>query len=168
MDKREVEKVISLCLALTLLLVCLCATCELSDVGLRSGCGLTARLLYPFFHANLLHLAINLYVLLSFVFLGRISLCRLCAAYLVAVSVPIGLLASLFPIADKPIVGLSGVLFYLSGVVSFEVPDKSLYQLTIWINILVGLVLPATSVTVHLYCFVVGIIVAVLNRPFER
>lgn len=161
MDKKKVEKIAALVVAI---LVCVLALQDIQDwtaVGIYSGCGLTCRLLYPFHHANILHALLNAWCLLSVVFIYETSLWRLALAYIIAVSVPS------FCLSDIPTVGLSGVVFALFGSISFEVERKTYYQLWMLAYLVVGFLFPNTNAWVHLHCYGAGVVVALLNKPIK-
>lgn len=132
-----------------------------SAVGVFSGCGLCSRLRYPFFHAGLLHAALNSWCLLSVVFIYEISLLRLVLAYCIAVSAP-----SLC-LSDIPTVGLSGLVFALFGSISFEVERKAYYQLWMIAYLIIGFFFTNTNAWVHLYCYLAGCAAALINKPVK-
>lgn len=127
-------------------------------VGVCAGCSLWVRLVYPFFHANLLHYIVNCWALLSVVFIYDIAPSRLLACYVAAVLVPVGLLG-----LHVPTVGFSGVLYALFGSLSFSVRKKWLWQLWWAAFIALGFTAVATNGWIHLWCYAIGIIIAVLN-----
>ena len=134
-------------------------TCPVREVSLCGGCSFSARLLYPFFHAGVLHALLNAWSLLCVVFLTRISLSRLFAAYLVAVS---------FPFACAPTVGLSGVVFALLGRVAFEGARPRVFILYSLAVVLLGFLFPKVNAVLHLYCYVAGLLVGFLDSPVRR
>lgn len=161
MDKKKEAKTASL--AITIIVCCL-SLLDISDwneVGIYTGCGHGCRMIYPFFHANLLHAALNAWCMLSVTFIYEISLCRLALAYIIAVGVPS------FCLSYIPTVGLSGVVFVLFGYISFEVQRKAYYQLWMFAYIVAGFFFPNTNAWVHLYCYLAGGAVALLNKPVK-
>lgn len=160
MEKRTNEKITSVVIAVSVVVASLLD----SDykVGIYSGCNDYERLLYPFFHANILHAALNVWCLLSVVFLYDISLLRLCFSYLTAVSIPS------FLLSDIPTLGLSGAVFFLFASISFEVQRKTYYQSCMAFYLLLGFFLPNTNGMVHMYCYVLGLLYALLNKPIQR
>lgn len=89
MDKKKVEKIASLIVALVAFCLSFVQVTDWAAVGIYADCGLACRMLYPFFHANVLHAALNAWCLLSIVFIYDISLWRLICSYVVAVTVPV-------------------------------------------------------------------------------
>ncbi len=87
-------------------------------------------------------------------------------AYAIAVSFPVGSITSLFPLS-LPSVGLSGVIYALFGSISFEVRDKHSFQCWMLFYVAVGFFFPSVSATLHLYCYLCGLLVALLNRPIS-
>ena len=85
-------------------------------------------------------------------------------AYLIAVTIPVDTLAPFLPF-DNPTVGLSGVVYVLFGSISFDVLRKRYYQCWMLFYITVGFLIPNTNAWLHLYCYLCGLIVALLNKP---
>ena len=112
------------------------------------------RLTYHFFHANALHLFLNLWCFLSCVFLADISAGRLFAAYLIACTAP-----ALSPV---PTVGFSGVCFALLGFVMWQSGNKLEYNAYVLLGIVLPLVVVPHAVNnlLHLYCYAVAVMVA--------
>lgn len=167
--------------ALALTVVCIgCAIyaalngLPVEKVALCAGCSLLARLSYSFFHASLLHLLTNCWSLLAIVFIYQVSFAGLLVAYIVAVTAPVSLCG--FAIATTPTVGLSAVVFCLLGIVSWQSKRKLYFHFWIASFIAVGFLLPHLCVAcgfaiatpnnfLHLYCYVVGLLVGFLNAP---
>lgn len=134
------------------------------EVGIYAHCPMSARLLYPFFHAGVLHAALNAWCLLSLAFLYKVTCKRILVAYTMAVTVPVDTLSAFLPF-DNPTVGLSGVVYVLFGSISFEVARKRYFQLWMLSYITVGFILPNTNAWLHLYCYLCGLAFALLNKP---
>lgn len=169
MDCRKNEKIT----ALATVAVCIALTIYtgwngLPDVGMCAGCSFAARLCYPFFHASLLHALVNGYVLLAMVFRYDISIHRLLLAYAVAATVPVDMLAAIAPTMRIPTVGLSGIVFFLLGSISFQVQREAYFQCWMAIYLIFAFFMPAINATLHLYSYLVGLIVAWLNKPIYR
>lgn len=160
MDKRTNEKITSIVIAVLVIVASLLN----SDykVGAYSECEYYERLLYPFFHANILHASLNAWCLLSVVFLYDISILRLNLSYIAAVSVPS------FMLSDIPTLGMSGVVFFLFASISFEVQRKTYYQSWMLFYLALGFLLPNTNGMIHMYCYVLGLFYALLNKPIQR
>ncbi len=161
MDKKKAAKVTSLLVLILVFCFSLQDIADWSAVGIFTGCGLGCRLSYPFFHVGILHALLNAWCLLSVVFIYDISLLRLCLAYGIAVFVPS------FCMSDIPTVGLSGLVFALFGSISFEVGRKVYYQLWMLAYLIIGFLFPNTNAWVHLYCYLAGCMVALLNKPVK-
>lgn len=129
--------------------------------GVYHGCSFHERILYPFFHAGPIHALINVWCLLSIVFIYSVTICRIMLAYMIAVTIPS------FCLSDIPTVGLSGVVFALFGTISFEVQRKAYYQLWMLAYLVAGFFFPNTNALVHLYCYLAGGAVALLNKPVK-
>lgn len=161
------SKAISLLLALLVLVLSFLPAPHWQAVGICQGASWTARLAYPFFHVNPLHAAINAWCLLSVVFIYEVSCRRLLLAYALAVTIPVDTLSAILPL-HTPAVGLSGPIFVLFGSISFEVRRVTYYQLSMAAYLLLGFLLPGVAAYVHLYCYLCGLIIALLNKPFHR
>lgn len=161
MDKKKTGKATALVISIVIFCLTFQDISDWSVVGIFTGCGLGCRLSYPFYHANMLHATLNAWCLLSVVFIYNISLWRLAFAYITVVSVPV------FCLSDIPTVGLSGLVFVLFGSISFEVRRKVYYQLWILAYLIIGFLLPATNALVHLYCYCVGCLAALLNKQVK-
>ena len=169
MDCRKNEKITALatvaaCIALALYT----GSNGLPDVGICAGCDFSARLLYPFFHASLLHALINGWVLLAIVFRYDITIHRLLLAYAVAASVPADTLAWIAPTMRIPTVGLSAIVFFLLGSISFQVRRKAYFHSWMAFYLIIGWIMPGLNATLHLYSYLLGFVVALLNKPIYR
>lgn len=69
MDTRKTEKVTAIVIALLVTVLSFLQVADWHSVGIYSHCPLSARLAYPFFHANLFHALLNAWCLLSMVFI---------------------------------------------------------------------------------------------------
>lgn len=140
----------------------------LQHVGIMSGCTLLARLVYSFFHAGIIHCLVNCWCLLSVVFIYSLPLSRLLIAYTVAV---------IYPFATAtPTVGLSAVCFCLLGQVSWLTRRRLFFHLWIAGFIALTYIIPSIFLhygitmaipdnTLHIYSYVVGLMVGFLFSP---
>lgn len=166
MDKRKKEKIAALLISAVVALLPLLVSPEWKEVGIYAGCSLQGRFLYSFFHANMLHALLNAWCLLSLVFIYDISIGRILLAYIIAVTIPVDTLGS-FINMTSPTVGLSAVVFVLFGSISFEVARKWYYQAWMLFYLVVGFLFPNTNAWLHLYCYLAGLVVALLNKPVD-
>lgn len=167
MAERKVEKIAALVIGTAVVILAVVVSPDWNGVGIQAGCALSGRLLYPFFHANILHAALNVWCLLSLVFIYDITALRLLMAYIVAASVPVDTLGT-FVCMAHPTVGLSGMVYFLFGSISFEVSRRRYFQLCMAFYIVFGFLFPNTNAWLHLYCYLVGLSVALLNKPVNR
>lgn len=167
MGARKAEKAAAVVIALWVTVLSLFHFVGWHSVGIYAHCPLSGRFLYPFFHANVWHALLNVWCLLSVVFLYDVSLRRMLAAYFLAVTVPVDTLGLLLPL-DNPTVGLSGMVYVLFGSLSFEVLRKRYYQCWMLFYIAVGFLMPNTNAWLHLYCYLCGLVFALLNKPINR
>ena len=137
--------------------------------GIGAGAGLSARLLHPLVHVGMLHALVNVYVLWQLVFLCRIRLGQLLWAWMVASTCPVAV--ALWPwswlhgaIAPPGVIGLSGVLFVLLGMVMprSSRPMRFCGQLLLWQ--VPGMVWGTVAVGMHLYCMVWGVVTCLAVR----
>nr|DAV37222.1 MAG TPA: Rhomboid family [Caudoviricetes sp.] len=167
MDRRKIEKITSLLIAVIIVSLSIFCKFDWKDVGIYSGCNLQCRLLYPFFHANVLHAVLNAWCFISIIFIYDVSIWRIFIAYLVAVFIPIDTIDSLIGGYSSPTVGLSGVIFFLFGSISFEVLRKWYYQMWMLFYIIIGFIFPNTNAWIHLFCYCVGFLFSLLNKPIK-
>lgn len=167
MDAGKVEKVAAVTVAGGVTALSAFHVAGWHSVGICAHAPWTARLLYPFFHAGVIHAALNAWCLLALVFGHGITWKRMLAAWFMAVTVPVDALSAFLPF-DNPTVGLSGVVYVLFGSISFEVLRKRYYQCWMIFYIGIGFFMPNTNAWLHLYCYLCGFIVALLNYPFKR
>lgn len=166
MGKREVEKAASVVIALVVTVLPSFRFSGWDSVGIYAHCPLAGRFLYPFFHSGVLHAALNAWCMLSLVFLYKITWKRMLVAYFAAVTVPVDTLGSFLPFGN-PTVGLSGVVYVLFGSVSFEVMRRWYYQCWMLFYIGIGFLAPNTNAWLHLYCYLCGLVAALLNKPIH-
>lgn len=166
--RRKKEKVTSLLLAVIVIALSLLKLSDLHEVGIYVGGSWVGRVLYPFFHSGIIHATLNAWCLISLVFIYNIRLQRLILAYIVAITFPIDTLSLVLPISKLPTIGLSGVVFFLFGSISFEVGRKLYYQAWMIFYLAVGFVFPYTNAWLHLYCYLSGFLFSLLNYPITR
>lgn len=161
MEKRKNEKVASIVVSLSVIAITMFYTRDLQSVGIYSGSPFYTRLTYSFFHANILHAMLNAWCLLSIVFIYDINMIRLSLSYMSAISIPSSLLGNV------PTVGLSGIVFFLFASISFEVNRKVYYQAWMIFYLVLGFIFPNSNGIIHLYCYIMGLSYALLNKPIK-
>jgi len=117
------------------------------------------RLGYSFFHASAIHATINAWCFVSILFLYNVTWLHMAVAYAIAVAAPNIALSS------EPTVGLSAVCFALLGMIAFQVQRKLYYNACMALYISVGFLFPLVNGWLHLYSYVAGLLVGVLNMP---
>lgn len=168
MLRRKKTKVAALLLSLAML-VLLFTDASPYDVGIYAhACAsqhshlacqpYLSHFTYSFFHANALHLALNVWCFLSCVFLADVSAGKLFAAYLIASTAP--------ALSAVPTIGFSGVCFALLGFIQWQSRNKLSYNISVISCIALPLLILPHSVNsfLHAYCYVVAIIVGLLAR----
>ena len=166
MDGRKTAKIAALAVGIAAVPLSFQHPVDWNAVGIYAGCHWYGRLAYPFFHANILHCVLNLWCMLSVVFIYDIGIWRMILAYLFAVTAPVDALDALLSF-DNPTIGLSGVVYVLFGSISFEVLRKWYYQSWMLFYIAIGFLFPNTNAWLHLYCYLCGFVVALFNKPVE-
>lgn len=142
-------------------LVLLCLPIDANAVGISRGCSLWQRMCYPFFHATILHALVNCWCLLSIAFNSSIHIWKLMAAYIIAISYPDILMGS------QPTVGLSGLIFALLGIISLSAGRWYINVPILLCIASCGFLLPNINATLHLYCYLVGLMVGLLTTPLR-
>lgn len=166
MDKRKYEKITALLISI-LVVVLSFFNWNWKIVGIYAGCGLTGRMLYHFFHVNVLHALLNAWCLLSIVFIYNVRFIRMFTAYVIASTIPINAINGIIGGMSVPTVGLSGIVFVLFGMLSFDVLRKWYYQAWMLFYIIIGFIYPNTNAWLHLYCYICGLLIAFLNKPIK-
>lgn len=161
MEKKKNGKIAALITTVIVIAIALKGNHNWQEVGIGTEGRYATRLIYHFYHASVLHTAINCWSLLSAVFIYEISLRRILTAYAVAASVPA------ICLSDQPTVGLSAILFTLFGTLAFQVKRKCYYQTWMMAFIAIGFLFPNTNAWLHLYCYLAGVIAALLNKQIK-
>lgn len=168
MLRRKKTKVAALLLSLVML-VLLFTDVSPYDVGLYVHTGTPycshlacqpylSHFTYHFFHANALHLILNIWCFLSCVFLADASAGKLFAAYIIACTAP--------ALSAVPTIGFSGVCFALLGFIQWQSRNKLSYNVSVISCIVLPLLLLPRSVNslLHAYCYAVAVIAGLLSR----
>ena len=137
---------------------------EYHAIGLYPHCPLWHHAVYHFFHANVLHALVNSLCLVSIVFLTNTKIWQLLCAYSIASAFPVSLFAPL--LADKPVVGASGVCYVLFGMLAVPLKGKGVYLLWIAMLLLISFIYRESSgFYLHLFGFAGGVMVAAVSSP---
>lgn len=168
MLRRKKTKVAALLLSLAML-VLLFTDVSPYDVGLYVHTGTPycfhlayqpylSHFTYHFFHANALHLILNIWCFLSCVFLADASAGKLFAAYIIACTAP--------ALSAVPTIGFSGVCFAMLGFIQWQSRNKLSYNVSVISCIVLPLLLLPHSVNslLHAYCYIVAVIVGLLSQ----
>lgn len=136
---------------------------------LQPDCGITGRLCYHMFHANVFHAICNIWCLLALAFYYDIEDWELVLAFIIAATVPSWFLSPL-PSLLSPVkaIGFSGVCFALMGIVYHKVARKRYYLSWIIPIVAVGFIIPGMAAMLHCYCFIVGITAALVFSLFKH
>lgn len=121
------------------------------DYRLSDGCDILSRVLYPFCHVNFWHMTANwycLYTIMKSPF--RDTWLMWLLSYLVAVSAPSVGLSTM---------GLSGVLYAVLAMLSFQSVDKAKYHAWIVIFLILMMMFPNVNSFIHFYCYACGIVI---------
>lgn len=161
MVRRTLETSAALLIPLATLAIAAFASPGWSAVGVCRGCSILQRLAYSFFHASVIHAAVNAWCFISILFIYHVSWLRIAVAYAIAVSAPAFVLSSI------PTVGLSALCFALLGSITFQVKRKLYYNGCMALYIALGFFFPLVNGWLHLYSYVAGLIVGFLNMPIQ-
>jgi len=126
--------------------------------GLAIGTPPITRITYQFLHANLPHLAVNLYALTAIITKWRPTALQLAAAFTIAAAVPP------FLLSDKPIVGLSALFFALCGLMAPSCQRPRRFTAACLAVILAGALLANVAAAVHLYAFLTALAIAIIHK----
>lgn len=149
----------ALLVAAAVLAICIFCPADFSRVGLSVTSPAMTRLSYPFFHASIFHVLMNVWCLLAAVFAFRVSAIKLMLAFAVA------FLAPAFVLSELPTVGLSAVCFALLGYGALRVQRKLFYSFTLLSYIAVGSLLTGVNAWIHLYAYAAGILIDLPTVP---
>lgn len=158
--KKE-AKTAALLSAAVIILISLIYVPDWTVIGVAKDSNLATRFVYSFFHTSIIHALINIWCFLSIMFLYDLSMWRLIIAYLVAVAVPE------FVLTDVPTVGLSCICYFLLGSLIFDVKHKINFTICIVSYIAIGFLFQSVNPLIHLYGYLAGLLVGLLNAPIS-
>lgn len=177
MQDRDHAKVLALLVGVAALAVAVArcvGVCLPAGWGMGVGSGATwySRLLHPLFHVSLLHAVLNVYVLWQVVFFFDVGKRQMVLALAVACSCPASVASWPYtwiyaPAPQPSVVGLSGFVFALVGMV-LPLTSFLRYGIMLLLWQVPGLCFGTVAVGMHLYCFVVGLVVARACRLIRR
>ena len=132
--------------------------------AIHVGSTIIERASYPFFHASWIHLATNLWALLSLVFLYGAKLKHIAIGYVIAILFPIDAIHTLSGDSSLllPTVGLSSIIFAMIGLVEPAPTRRVIFYSWVLVYLVLGFILPSTNGWVHLYCFLTAFILRLL------
>lgn len=159
MVPRKIEKTLSLLIAQFIILTALVYDPDWELVSFRYGSPLLNRFIYPFFHASILHAVLNVWSLLSIVFLSDLLWWHILLAYIIAVAAP------QFTVTEIHTVGLSAVCFALLGMLVCRARNPLQYIACLTPYLILGFILPCLNGVLHLYAFLAGSVVSIFNLP---
>lgn len=171
MKKRSQKQIyssqsLSLLIVLLMLLAYTChpSPCEYGLTGNSGhimGDALLNRLSYHFLHANVIHLFINSWSLLGICFYSSPKLRHILLAFIVA---------SLYPHyqCHAPIVGMSGTIYALMGIMFFLRHDKLFILGVFFVYSLIGFYAGNVAVGLHLFCFILGMFIGILDTDLFK
>lgn len=170
-EKEKITKALTILLSVVIMILYFANDIEACEVGIYVGCPVENRLLYNFYHASFLHAFFNVWCLLHIEFEYELSYKHIATAFIVAMSFPICMCHDLLPLTDNlmtPTIGLSGVCYVLMGRISFMVKRIVYYQVNLFLYILIGFLFSNINSWLHLYCYIIGFIIALLNKPLKN
>lgn len=158
-DVRQAKQiVVFIILSIILLTVFILSHNHQSDYGYYKGSSFVLHIIYPFFHANIIHLAGNIFAL----YFACKHIKQLFYAYIISV------LSSFIAYSPLPTIGLSGVIYAFVGLLGF-LPNKNISKGAkgLFLSyIVIGLIVPSLNGVLHLCCVVIGSILFSINKWF--
>lgn len=139
--------------------------------GVGHGSTWLSRLLHPLVHGGLLHALVNVYVFWQVVFFCQVGLRHLSCAVVVACCCPSSVAVWPYGVetgAPQAVVGLSGVVFALLGMVMPAVAGRWRYMALLLVWQLAGWFFGTVAVGLHLWCFGLGLMLSVTRRVIVR
>lgn len=159
MVQRKIEKTSCLFFAGVIIIMAFIPIPDIGSVSLHRECSVAARFLYPLFHASFLHAFLNAWCLLSIVFIYSVSWQNITVAWIISA------LAPSFILSDTPTIGMSAVCFALLGMIVFKVARRRYYLSYLAPYLALGFLFPSINGALHLFAFLAGAFVGVLNAP---
>lgn len=155
----------SICYFLLLLPGTIAIICGMDahKVGFYTNSNLITHLIYPFFHANILHLAFNVYCLGIIInALHRAEAINIIHSFVA--SYIIGIACSYISEYSLPTIGLSGLIYSLIGMYTYLRLMNSGKWTILAVILLNGIAyfVGTTNVLIHITCFVGGFLYAAL------
>ena len=161
MKKNNIVKTVAVSLSVAAVLLSF-LDCDLRSVGVSTSSGVTQRLIYHFFHANVFHALANAWCLISIARFYDITVRDIIIAYIIAVAVPPVVLS------EQPTVGLSAFCFALMGIYAPRVARKAYYHKWMAVFIAAGFILPAVNALIHLYAYLAGVAAGYIRFHVRR
>ena len=116
-------------------------------VGIYDGCRWHQHLTYQFFHANIFHLAVNLYVMWLCVTRFKLSQRQMLMCFIISAMVPATL--------PMPTIGASGIVYAMLGIINTMVAKK--LRFAMWIAVYIAIsTLFNCNWSIHLCCYALG------------
>lgn len=116
-------------------------------VGVYDGCRWYQHLTYQFFHANIFHLAVNLYVMWLCVTRFKLSQRQMLMCFIISALAPATL--------SMPTIGASGIVYAMLGIINTMVAKK--LRFAMWIAVYIAIsALFNCNWSIHLYCYALG------------
>lgn len=117
------------------------------------------RLTYNFLHAGWMHLAINMYCMLTIAFLMHARVWQFLTALAIASTIPTAMIGGI------PILGMSAVNFALCGILMARNRRWPLILILNVIFILATSRIAAIAYSVHLYTMCAGVLIGYMTNP---
>ena len=133
---------------------------DLSKVGLSDSSMWASRLVFHFFHGNVLHLMLNAVALLTLSFKCEPKGSEWIASFIIA---------SLYPLpGSSPVVGFSAIVYAMLGIRTLYAVNKRQILLINLSAIGFGLLLPTIAVGIHLWSYAIGLVYGLLTVPISK
>lgn len=137
---------------LTLLHI-VCSSCAaISIPAAASHLPIWHRLVYQFFHANILHLMLNCWCFLQLVFGCRCGWRFIIPAYIISIFIP----------APTPTIGLSAVCYAMMGMLVPLVARRVFFSSFLALSFAATFFLPSFNTWAHIYATIAGLIYSLI------
>lgn len=143
MQVAKIEIVVFGCICAVMLLLGI----DAHSVGVYDGCRWYQHLTYQFFHANIFHLAANLYVMWLCATRLKLSQRQMLLCLAISAMTPATSL--------MPTIGASGIVYAMLGIINTMVVEK--LRFAMWIAVYIAIsALFNCNWSIHLYCYALG------------
>lgn len=146
-------------------IVCIAVLCLPTDplsIGIYTNCRWWQHLTYQFAHANIFHLAVNIYVMYFCITRFSLSQSQILSCFAISALPP--------ALSDIPTIGASGIVYAMLGVINTMVVEKLKFASWIALYITISYFFN-NNWCIHLCCYLLGFLsnyIAILWTRLKR